>query len=82
MVSLRTPLATFPRLPSVAMAEPNANLLLQLIRENGCKMTMAEADVLLPRHGFSMSLTRDIVRDMAESGLVAADGFAGIELSK
>ncbi|WP_158263515.1 hypothetical protein [Aliiruegeria haliotis] len=45
-------------------------------------MTMAEADVLLPRHGFSMSLTRDIVRDMAESGLVAADGFAGIELSK
>lgn len=62
-------------------AEGRSAELLELIRANGCKMTAAEADEILPKHGFTMNETRDIVRAWSAEGLVRLRGFEGIELS-
>ncbi|WP_204113968.1 hypothetical protein [Shimia biformata] len=68
--------------PAWATDGDRADVLLQLIRDNGCQMTSAEADQMLPEHGFDMSQTRDIVRGWAKDGMVDMNGFAGIKLSE
>ncbi|MCT8159799.1 hypothetical protein [Pseudoruegeria sp. SHC-113] len=56
--------------------------LLELIRANGCKMSATEADEILPKHGYTMDETRDIVREWSAEGLIKLRDFQGIELSE
>ncbi len=71
-------------LPFGAFAADNrderSDLLLQLIRDNGCKMTTAEADEMLPKHDFTKSETRDIIRAWGEQDMVEMKGMV-IQLS-
>ncbi|SFL22181.1 hypothetical protein [Shimia haliotis] len=68
--------------PLLADASTRADELLKLIRDNGCQMTTAEADELLPKHNFTMDETRDIARAWAKAGLIEMNDFAGIKLSE
>ncbi|SLN16970.1 hypothetical protein PSA7680_00524 [Pseudoruegeria aquimaris] len=75
------PLIPLMPLPALAAGDRSAELL-ELIRANGCEMTTAEADAILPEHGFTMDQTRGIVRQWVQDGLVDMRGFAGIKLSQ
>ncbi|TCL09011.1 hypothetical protein BXY66_1053 [Shimia isoporae] len=68
--------------PALATESDRADTLLKLIRDNGCQMTTAEADDILPKHDFTMDETRDIVRAWAQDGLIEMNDFAGIKLSE
>lgn len=68
--------------PTVAAGTATPELLLQLIRENGCQMTFVEADQILPENGFEQAQVRDIVREWEGKGMLDARGFAGIALSE
>lgn len=65
-------------LPHTAKAENSerSDLLLMLIRENGCQMSNAEAQEILPEHAFTQDETRDIIRIWEENGLVEAKGLS------
>ena len=65
---------------AAASGEERSDLLLQLIRDNGCKMTTAEADDMLPKHDLTKSETRDIIRSWGEQGMVEMKGMV-IQLS-
>ena len=67
--------------PAFATEKATPELLLKLIRENGCQMTLAEADKILPKHGFTQAQTREIVGVWDEKGMLASRGFAGIALN-
>lgn len=68
--------------PLMADDSTRAEDLLKLIRDNGCQMTTAEAGDILPQHNFTMDETRDLVRALAEDGMVDMNGFAGVKLSE
>lgn len=59
-----------------------SDLLLKLIRDNGCKMTNAEAGEILPGHGFTKDETRDIVRSWEDAGWLDAKGSLGLALTE
>lgn len=59
-----------------------AELLMQLIRENGCQMTDREAGEILPEHGFEMDETRDIVRHWRKEGKLEMAGALALILSQ
>jgi len=67
---------------ALAQTQEKSDLLLKLIRDNGCQMTNAEAGGVLPQQGFTKSETRDIVRVWEEKGMLDLKGFAGIKLSE
>ncbi|EBA15519.1 CTP synthetase [Roseobacter sp. SK209-2-6] len=66
---------------ALAQTQEKSDLLLKLIRENGCQMTNAEAGGILPQNGFTKSETRDIIRAWEEKGMLDIRGFAGIKLT-
>ena len=77
--------ALFLVLTTPALAEEvdpaRSDLLMQLIRDNGCKMTDVEADVILPKHGFDRRETRDIIRAWRKEGKLDMGGPLGLILS-
>ncbi len=68
--------------PLMADDSARSDKLMKLIRDNGCQMTTAEAEEILPKHNFKQDETRDIVRAWAAAGMVDLNGFAGIKLSE
>ena len=68
--------------PLIAGDTTRSDELLQLIRQNECQMTAAEADEILPKHNFTQVETRDIIRAWAADGMVDVKSIAGIKLSQ
>ncbi len=71
----------FSAFPAMA-SEDASDTLLQLIRDNGCRMTAVEAVEILPRYGLMPAQTRDIIRDWDKKDWLADHSIAGIKLSK
>jgi hypothetical protein len=59
-----------------------SDLLMQLIRDNGCQMTDVEAGEILPEHGFDKSETRDIIRLWRKEGKLEMAGALALILSE
>jgi hypothetical protein len=54
-------------------AEARTDLLVELIQENGCRMTGEEAAELLPEHDFTKEETRAITTELFYEGLIRID---------
>ncbi len=53
-------------------ADPvQVSAFLDLIADNGCSMTEAEAEIIFPANGFDKSLTREIAIALIDQGVVA-----------
>ncbi|MCF6303831.1 MAG: hypothetical protein L3J33_00465 [Rhodobacteraceae bacterium] len=53
-------------------ADPmQVSAFLDLIADNGCSMTEAEAEIIFPANGFDKSLTREIATALIDQGVVA-----------
>ena len=52
---------------------PRAELLKELVEENGCRMSGEEASEILPRHDFTKAETREITTQLFAQGLIRID---------
>ncbi|KPA22228.1 hypothetical protein shim_16750 [Shimia sp. SK013] len=73
--------ATLIATPLIANQPERADLLMKLIRANGCQMTSVEADEILPQRGSPMDETRIVFLSWIPDGLVEMHEFEGIKLS-
>lgn len=58
---------------AAASAGARADLLIELVEANGCRMSGEEANEILPEHDFSKDETREITTQLFSEGLIRID---------
>lgn len=67
--------------PALAVDDERTNLLLKLIRDNGCQMSESDAADILPKHNFTRDESRQLAQALVAAGMADIGGEAGIKLT-